>query len=161
MKNEQKKNSWSTLSALMMLSLFSIAILFALLSGAGVYSRLTKQTQVHYDSRTTIQYIATKIRQASSSDAVNVSSFHGKDALCITQSIDNTDYITRIYCYDGYLMELFTIDADGFSPEDGEKILPAEDLRITCQDSLVVITLTNADGSARQLKLTLRNGEVS
>ncbi len=161
MRNEQKRSYWPALAALMMLALFSVSILWALLSGAGVYSRLTKQSRIHYDSRTAIQYIATKVRQAPSPDAVCVSSFGGTDALYIAQSLDGEDYITRIYCYDGYLMELFTIDSDGFSPEDGEKILPAEDLRITCQDSLIVITLTNADGSARQLKLTLRNGEVS
>ena len=159
MINEHKKHSWSTLTALIMLALFSLSILFALLSGAGVYSRLTSQTRISYDSRTAIQYIATKVRQATTPDAVSVSSFHGTDALCITQSVDGTDYITRIYCYDGYLMELFTIDADGFSPEDGEKILPADDLRIAYVNSLMVITLTDAHGTVRQLKLSIRNGE--
>lgn len=159
MINEHKKHSWSTLTALIMLALFSLSILFALLSGAGVYSRLTRQTRISYDSRTAIQYIATKVRQAIAPDAVSVSSFHGTNALRITQSVDGTDYITRIYCYDGYLMELFTIDADGFSPEDGEKILPADDLRIAYVNSLMVITLTDTHGTVRQLKLNIRNGE--
>lgn len=161
MRNEQKRNPWAALAALMMLALFSVSILWALLSGAGVYSRLTEQSRLHYDSRTAIQYIATKVRQAPSPDAVRISSFGGADALCITQSLDGADYITRIYCYNGYLMELFTIDEDGFSPEDGEKILPADDLRITYADSLMVITLTDTQGTAKQLKLTIRNGEVS
>ncbi len=161
MKNEEKRSSWSILAALMMLALFSVSILWALLSGAGVYSRLTRQSRISYDSRTAIQYIATKVRQAPSPDAVSVSAFHDADALLITQSIDDTDYITRIYCHDGYLRELFTIDTDGFSPEDGEKILPADSLRITHHDSLMVITLTDTQGSVRQLKLSIRNGEVS
>ena len=161
MKNEQKRSPWAALAALMMLALFSVSILWALLSGAGVYSRLTKQSRIHYDSRTAVQYIATKVRQAPSTDAVRAASFGGADALCITQSLDGANYITRIYCHNGYLMELFTIDEDGFSPEDGEKILPADNLSITCSDSLLIITLTDTQGAATQLKLSIRNGEVS
>lgn len=159
MRNERNASAWSTIAALAMLAVFAVSILWALLSGAGVYSRLTQSSRISYDSRTCLQYIATKVRQAPTPEAVRVSSFGGTDALCITQSIDGAAYITRIYCHDGYLRELFTIDEEGFSPEDGEKLLPAQKLQIDWQGALMVITLEDAEQTQHQLKLALRTGE--
>lgn len=158
MKNKQNSRVWSTVAAMAMLAIFAVSILWALLSGAGVYSRLTKSSRISYDSRTCLQYIATKIRQAPTPDAVSVSSFGDADALCIAQSIDGAAYITRIYCYDGYLRELFTIDEDGFSPEDGEKLLPAQALQIIRKDTLIVLTLEDTQQVQHQLKLAMRTG---
>ena len=124
-------------AALLMLAVFAVSILGVLLGGAGIYQRLTLRGHESYNSRTCIQYFATKLRQAPGT--VTVEEFGDGDALFLRERIGERDYVTRIYCYDGWLMELFTLDSSGFAPEDGEKILPLEALSITGQQKLLTI----------------------
>lgn len=154
MKNDKK--ALSALAALLIFAVFAIGILGVLLGGANTYRRLTQRNQSAYDSRTCIQYIATRVRQASSGANVRVESFGDCDALLIYDEIAGETYLTRVYCHDGWLMELFTAAEGGFAPEDGEKLLPAQALTFALTDGLITATLTDDDGSDHQLQLQLR-----
>ena len=81
------------------------------------------------------------------------------DALILTEEIESEAYETRVYCYDGYLRELFT-SADGeFYPEDGEKILAAHGLTLSREGRVLTAELTDTEGQVRQMTLYLRSGE--
>lgn len=142
MKRSEK--SISSVAALLVLAIFSIGILGVLLSGARVYKGLTEQGRNDYDSRTCLQYLSTKLSQSPAPESVSVRQFGDADALFISETIEDREYVTRIYCYNGWLMELFSVDSDGFAPEDGEKIIPLDSLTITQSGSL--LTLLAADG---------------
>jgi len=155
-----KNRSLSGLVALLTFVLFATAILFVLLNGAGVYRRLTQRDQYSYERRTCAQYVATKLRQAPSPDSISTDIFGTGDALLISQYIDGTEFVTRIYCHENWLMELFTLADGDFAPEDGEKILPLDSLALSQDGSVVSIALTDADGNTQQLKLTVRGGSA-
>lgn len=142
-----------------MFGVFAVGILSVLLAGAGAYQRLTERDGLAYDSRTCAQYVATKVRQAGAPGAVRVESFGGVDALVIVQVYDGVEYWNRIYCHDGWLKELFTAAEGEFAPEDGEKILPAQKLELERQGGLLCIELTDGNGTAMELSLTLRAEE--
>ncbi|MEI3306105.1 MAG: DUF4860 domain-containing protein [Dysosmobacter sp.] len=89
------------------------------------YQTLTRG-QDAADRRTAAQYLATRVRQADRADGVAVAAFQGCDALELTETIDGTPYITRVYCYDGYMRELFSAAEAQMSPADGEKVLEAQ-----------------------------------
>lgn len=160
MKNYTKERSLSTLAALLTFALFAIGILSVLLGGANVYQRLNQRDQNSYDSRTCAQYIATKLRQAPSPGAVAVAPFGDGDGLFITETIGDCAYLTRVYCHDGWLMELFTVVGGEFSPEDGEKILPLRTLSLTRDGSLVSVQLTDLDNTSQRLTLHIRGGSA-
>lgn len=160
MRNYNKERSLSVLTALLTFALFAIGILSVLLGGAKAYQRLTQRDQRSYDCRTCTQYIATKLRQAPAPDAVAVSTLGGADALVITEEIEGTPYTTRIYCHDGWLMELFTAATGSFSPEDGEKILPLKQLSLTREGSLITASLTGENNETWHLTLAIRGSEV-
>ena len=159
MKTDNKERSLSGLAALLVFAVFAVAILSVLLSGAQAYRRITERDRISYDGRTCVQYLATKIRQASEPDAVNVAPFGDGDALLITQRYGDFDYLTRIYCYNGWLMELFTVADGDFAPEDGEKILPLHSLALQAKDGLILIALTDGNGTALDLTLSVRGRE--
>lgn len=159
MRKNLKTHSLSSLAALLTFALFAIGILTVLLSGAKAYHRLTQRNRIDYDRRTCVQYIATKLRQAPSPDAVSLTSFGDGDALAISQQIEGTEFSTRIYCHNGWLMELFALTDGGFAPEDGEKILPLESLSFSRSGSLLSVTLTGTAGEAQHLTLSLRGGD--
>lgn len=156
MKNYTHERSLSALAALLTFALFAVSILSVLLGGANVYQRLTQRDQSSYDSRTSIQYIATKLRQAPAPDAVTVVPFGDGDALYITETIAESSYLTRIYCHNGWLMELFTIASGEFAPEDGEKILPLASMSLTQTGSLVSVRMVGIDNTSQQLTLHIR-----
>lgn len=159
MRKTGTKHHLDGLLALLLFGVFAASILSVLLTGAGVYSRLTQRDQRAYDRRTCVQYLATKVRQAPSGAQVTVGTFGEGDALILTEDIDGQPYLTRIYCYDGWLRELFSAADDPFAPEDGEKILPAQALALHTDHNLLQIDLTDSSGQTISLTLSPRGGE--
>lgn len=157
MKRITKEHDISTVAALLLLGVFAVCILSVLLTGAKAYRKLTERDHVSFEKRTCIQYIATKVRQAP--DEVLVEQFGGSDALVLTEQIEGETYLTRVYCHNGYLMELFTSTGDEFFPEDGEQILPAQELSLDKNGALLTILVTDAQQETAELKLSLRSEE--
>lgn len=98
--------------------------------GADGYQRLTQRDQEAYAQRTAAQYLATRIRQADTAAGITVEPFgsDGPDALLLHEQVEGTTYVTRVYCYEGYLRELFSAADAELLPADGEKILEMQNL---------------------------------
>lgn len=159
MKQRLKRQSITVLAALLMLGVFAVGILSVLFSGAGAYRRLTQRDRLTSDSRTCAQYVATKVRQAGVSEKVRVESFGGVDSLIVVQIYDGVEYYDRIYCHDGWLKELFTAAQGEFAPEDGEKILPAQQMKLDVIEGVIRVELTDGNGTTVEFFLTPRGGE--
>lgn len=161
MKHNTSHRSISSLAALLMLLVFAVALLVVLLNGADVYQRLNARDSQSYDSRTCVQYLTTKVRQAQSGEYVEVASFGDGSSLTITEVINGTAFHTQVYCYNGWLMELFTVANAGLLPSDGEKILPAEGLAVYQEEDVLHVFVADVGGESVSVALCLRGGEVS
>ncbi len=157
MKRTENKSHIEGLLVLVLFGVFSICILAVLLSGADFYERLVERQQNGYTERTVPQYIATKIRQADASGAVSVREFDGIPMLELVEMHGGEQYVTRIYCYDGYLRELFSGTTGNLQPGDGERILETEQVEFAQEGNFLKITVTGTDGETTELKLTLRS----
>lgn len=157
MKNVTEKPKITALAALLVFCLFGVCILGVLLAGAGSYRQMTVQGDAAYDARTIAGYLTMRVHQADRQDAVRVEDFSGVSALVLEETVAGKTYLTRIYCFDGFLRELYS-QADGtFSPEAGEKLLPAEELSFELAGDLLTVDITHADGSRERLILLLRS----
>lgn len=154
MKYEHKQSRLPDLAVLLTFGIFALCILLVLLGGAKLYRDLTQRDRESFDKRTVCQYLSTRLHQADRENAVCVEDFEGLDALCIRETINGKNYLTRIYCYDGYLRELFTPEGGNFSPEDGEKLLKAETLTLSMEGN----TLQLQTG-AEHLSVYLRSNQ--
>lgn len=159
MREKRQRQSISGLAALLLFGVFAIGILSVLLTGANAYRRLTERDRLRYDSRTCVRYVSTKLRQTPSPAAVTVVSFGDGDALLLREEVSVEEYCTRIYCHDGWLMELYTSAAGEFAPEDGEKILPAEQITLSLDGNLLRAEIVDGNGQTNRLRLLLRGGE--
>lgn len=159
MRAHSGKKSISGLAALVLLGVFAAGILTVLLSGASAYQRLTERDARSYDSRTSLQYLATKVRQVPAPGSFVLSDFGDGDSLLIRETIDGEEYWTQVYCHDGWLMELFAVADAGLTPEDGEKILPAERLSLSRSGDLLQMEVIDGNGTENTLTLMLRGGE--
>lgn len=140
------------LGALLLFCVFAACVLGILLTGAGLYRRLTERDQASYDRRTGSQYIATRVRQADRLGSVAVEEFGGTDALALE---DEYGYVTRVYWHDGWLMELYAAAGAEFSPEDGEKLMPADGLALSLEGRLLRVEFAGEEA----FSLCLRSGE--
>lgn len=117
---EHKHTKITDLLGLLTFLLLALCLLLVLLTGAKVYRNLVIAGEEHFQSRTALQYAATRVRQART---VTLQEFQGCSALVIPETIDGECYVTRIYCHEGYIRELFSAEDAELSPEDGEKVL--------------------------------------
>ena len=156
---KRNKSHMEGLIALLLFGVFAACVLSVLLTGAGAYRRLTQRDQTAYSQRTCAQYLATKVRQSPDAQALSVESFGDGDTLVFCEEIGGELYLTRIYCCEGWLCELFSSDQAGMTPEDGEKVLQAQRLDLELEGGLLSITITYADGSQTCLDLSVRDGE--
>lgn len=145
----------SGLMALVMLAVFAISILSVLLTGADTYRRLTELSSENHAQRVAEQYIATRLRQGT---GLYTEDFDGTDALVFPEEVEGKTYITRIYCHDGWLRELYTAENGEFSPADGEKLLEMDEMCIIIEDNLVKVQLSLPGGVETAVLGNIREG---
>jgi len=160
MKKTPNGKTASGIAALVIFCVFALCALGVLLTGANSYRSLTQRDAQSYDSRTLVQYLSTKVRQAAAPETVEVADFEGVTALCFTEELQGNIYITRIYCHEGWLKELFTAGDADLLPEDGERIAPLSALDIRREGDLLHFVLTDSSGGSTELIRLLRGGEV-
>ena len=157
------RNPISSLAPLLLFAIFTVCILSVLLTGADTYQNLLLRDQTTFDQRTAVQYLTTRIRQNDSANHIFAGRFEeisqSGDTLFLKEEIDGKQYLTRIYCHDGYLRELFSPADVVFSPADGEKILKITDLEITLESDMLYIEIVYPDGETSSLTLKLRGGK--
>lgn len=156
MKKETNVQTEKVLT-LILFTVLAVCMILVLLTGAGVYKRLTTRGQETYEKRTVPLYIATKVRQADSVDAVATEHSGGVDVLLLKEWIDGACYITRIYCYEGYVRELFAAEEVVFDPMAGEMIAKASEVRFFLEDGCLHVTVTGEDKTSLKQMLTLRS----
>lgn len=156
---EKNRGKLGDLGVLAVLALMAVCLLLVLLTGAGRYRSMTLRGGESFASRTAALYLTTRIRQADRQEAVRVEDFDGAQALSLREQIGESWYVTRVYCYDGWLRELFTAESGDFSPEDGEKLMELSALSFSLEEGLLTAELTQPDGSCQTLTLWLRGGK--
>jgi len=157
MKTERKQRKVDNLMVLLLFGVFAVCILSVLLTSADIYQRLSVRDQHSYDQRTATQYLTRRVHQADRLGDVSVRPFEGQNALVFTEEIEGGTYETLVYCYDGYLRELFVAAGGGFMPEDGEKVLAARELSIRQERQLLNLELISSTGEVQELNLYLRS----
>ena len=160
MRERTKEFHINGILVLVLFGVFAVSILMVLLTGAGAYRRLTERGQESYTARTIPQYLSTRVRQADAAGRITVGMFDGVETLELREEIDGTCYVTRIYCYEGYLRELFHAEGLEFLPSDGECVMPAEAAEFSLQKQMLSAKITT-EKTELELSLSLRSKEVA
>ena len=156
MRQKPIQHHIDALAALLLFGVFAVCVLAVLLTGADAYRRLTQRDQLAYDRRTCVQYVATRVRQADSQGGVTVERSGDTDLLVLGAG---EEYVTYVYCYEGWLMELYTWSGEPMVPSDGWQLIEMEDMKLSMEDGLLTVDITSPQGEEDHLLLTLRSGE--
>ena len=116
--------------------ILSLLVLFAATSFL-VVSIEAKQYQSTVDTlaqnqeiRTVTAYLQEKINTHDTSDSVILCTVGESDALRLTKEIDNQEYHTYIYAYEGFLWEATVSSLTAVAPGNGEPVLEITNLTI-------------------------------
>ena len=90
-----------------------VSLLAVLLGGVRVYRGLAERGRESFQRRTAMEFLETRLRQADSAGGVWLGAFDGTesregDTLFLRETLEGEEYLTRVYCWDGQLRELFT-----------------------------------------------------
>jgi len=135
MKKTSDLTSFLALSAFV---IFAVCVLAVLVSGVKVYGNLVRSGGEQYARRVAAQYVTMRVRQA---EQISVEDFGGCEALVLREEIGGKAYITRVYCHEGMLRELFCAETAMLMPEDGEPVTEAEGLEASLEDGVLTVRI--------------------
>lgn len=142
-----KQRNMTAVWSLLVFALFALCLLLTVLTGAKAFRQTVYSTEEASDRRTKIQYLSAKVRQGQNPV---LEDFGGCEALAFRQEIDGRDYVTYVYCQEGWLRELFCAEGAALSPSDGEKVIPVEAFEASVNEGLLTIVV---DGETLHLSL--------
>ena len=150
--------------ALRTAAVFSLCALFAVLAmgltllASSVYRSTAADADQNYTQRAALSYLVNQIRRSDETSCVALTEFGGSDAIALTERLDEAEYITLLYCYDGQLRELYTEKGTELTPADGTAILALERISLLEEDGLVRVTAEDKDGNLFAASVALRSG---
>lgn len=128
-----------TMPNLLLFFLFSACMLAALLAGARVYQGVSSVLEAQYSTTTCINYISAKVRHYDKQNGIDMGKIGDIDAIALYDTYDGEEYVTYIYCSDGYLMELFCSTQEEFLPQDGQRIMPIDELKLALNGQILSV----------------------
>ncbi len=146
----QKKVRLTEILSVMTFALLALCLMGVLLTGAGVYQRLVRSGRRNDDSRTAALYLTTRVHQA---ETVRLEDFCGYEALVFPQEAAGEAYLTRVYCHEGWMKELYCSAEASLTPADGERLFPLERLDMVLKGNCLKL-----DTGDYQLVFTLPAG---
>lgn len=160
-EEKQEKNVWmvSLISMIFILGIFAIASLFLVNIGVQVYKNVVIANDENFELRTSLSYVATRIRQTDSIDMVFIEERDGLTLLVLEEELDGEYYQTLIYYMDGWLYEHF-MEKDGlFEPGYGMETFEIHGFEIEqLENGQLHMTAENSTGTMEELYLSIRTG---
>lgn len=100
----------------LLLGIFVVFSTWMVLLSAQFYHVTVEQTGIHNSQRALGSYLANVVRGNDVEGSVRVDRVGDADALCFEYDLDGLLCRTHIYCWDGYIRELFSDAEQGFTP---------------------------------------------
>ena len=140
-----------------LIALFAISALVLLGAGMQVYQNVVLAANENFELRTSLSYVATKIRQYDVAGCVDVVDYDGMDTLVLSEEFDGDIYNTLIYYKNGYLCEL--TELEGYEPdfEFGFETMEIDDFSVAKDGNNISLSAANASGDRETLTIALRS----
>ncbi|MCI8632138.1 MAG: DUF4860 domain-containing protein [Lachnospiraceae bacterium] len=156
--NHRPSHTTDLLFSLGLFCVFAACAFIVIMIGIHVYQGTVEDMQNTYSTRTALSYVTEKIRQHDRSGCVSTASLDGKTVLVLSDSIDDTTYLTYIYADESALYEL-TIQ-EGAEPQldMGEAIIEVKDFSIEeAENGFYQFSAADQSGDTVSLLLHLRS----
>ena len=152
--SKQRRHPVDNLFMIVLLGLFLIFLLLMLLFSAQAYRTAVAGNQENNNLYTASAYITAKFRQHDSDETISTAELDGSPAFCMTDTVNDQEYVTYIYLKDQQLKELFTAVGNTPSSQMGTTIADLNDFQVEQEtDGFYRITLEDLEGNQSSLLL--------
>ncbi len=125
--------------SLALFALFICALLLTLVAGALVYSQLISEKAVTDESRYANGVLVNSVRGADVFDAITEATGPEGEALVLVERTDSGVFETRIYGYEGAIVQEYSPENKDFMPEDAIEIMKSSTFDFQYEDGLLTI----------------------
>jgi hypothetical protein len=157
MRTTGKKNVYTFLTVLILFCVFASVFLLLVSAGGGVYKKTVDRMDESYEIRTSLSYVANKVRSAPPGD-VHVTEMEDRNVLAIEDTVGDQAYVTYIYFYDGALKELYQKKGKELQMDFGEEILRTGRVDIGWENDLLTVGILTGRGTNESISIYLPGG---
>ncbi len=145
----------------LLIGLFAMASITLVLTGANVYSRVTRTAEENTNRQLALSYLCNKVHAYDHDGGVKLDTRDGVQVLCLLENIDGEAYETEIYFYDGAICEQLSAVGDEFNPDLGERLTEVKTMEFTAlSQNLIQVEVTLPDGSKQGMHMGLRSSQA-
>ena len=158
MVNKERKSLIAGfISIVILLCMFAISSLILINIGLNVYKNVVLANNANFELRTSLSYVATKIRQSDTVGRTYIDEKNGIPVLVLGEEIDGNIYETLIYHYNGHLCELYREEGMDYELDYGLEIMEIKEFSIEdMDDGLLKMVAKNKAGDEDKLMISLR-----
>jgi len=151
-----QKRPISQVFVFLLLGVFAVFSTLLVLLGAQLYRETVNQTEQHSERRLLFSYVNNVVRSNDVKDMIWVEKREGMEVLVLGCSVEDEQYETVVYCYEGTLRELFMAADQEFEPEYGEVICDAHQFVPEIQGNLLKIIIEDNAAQKGEIHIALR-----
>lgn len=129
----------------LLLGIFAVFSTVMVLLGARVYKGTVERLGEHNAERIAPSYVRSMIRADDEDGGITIGEEAGVTVVTLQNEYDEELYLTRVYCYEGSLRELFSSAEREFDPADGEIVCACDEITAQKAPGLLTINLRNGD----------------
>ena len=160
-REEQGKKAFMAglISMVFLLGIFAVASLFLINIGVQVYKNVVIANNDNFELRTSLSYLATRVRPADQTGMVEIREEDGLKILALGEENEDGEFETYLYFWDGFLYEHFMEKGGYFEPGYGMETFEVESLIMEQKASgQLYFRATGGGGDTEELYITLRAG---
>lgn len=161
--NGSGQKSVGTLCTLGVFTIFAILAVLLTLMGARVYRGISDRMQGNDALRSSLSYVANKVRSGDAAGSVTLEERSGMPVLCLSETLDGTTYETLLFFADGWLREYATVAGygDTLTADDGEAVTALKSFAVTEENGTLLLWAETESGETGSMRVTPRcRGEV-
>ena len=156
MRFKRQSHITDLLFTLSLFCVFAASSLIVVIIGANVYRGTVDQMNENFDTRASLTYVSTKIRQNDSAGSVALDEIEGVPALVLSSKIEGYIFKTWIYHHDGALREVFAGALSTVALADGQVIVEVERFTVEQEENgLLRLTAMSADDDGTEYPVSV------
>ena len=166
--NDVRRHSLDLVVVVALFCVYTVCALTLCVIGVQIYQSTADTMRKTYDDRTSVLYVAEKIRHNDLEGCVRIDRVNGADALVLTEKKSGRDYETWLFVQDGVLYEGLFAPGAPLDINLCQPILPMESMTLDISagaspagGQLLSVSFVTVDGHINSIDLWLRAARES
>lgn len=156
---QPKKHNANIVFEVVLFIVIVALLLMALAAGVTTYKNISDQRQADEQSRVGLDLIASSVRMTDAIDAVGIGSGPEGQALVLSEYLKSGTYETRIYEYQGNIVEEYAAAGTAYTPGRATQLTSSSTFSFSYANGL--LTVNTDSGSTRVALRSVRQGAAS